>query len=106
MAATATKILPYGTTLPTTTAAGVFIDSGNLLIVGAEVSAGTGDCNLYRWWPEVGRYRKYSSNPMTIADAQLTGKYAADKNAAGYYFLLTPNGVTLTDPLIFGAVTG
>lgn len=105
MAFTATKALPYGTSLPTDKNAGVFLEGGNLLVIGAEVAAGTGDCNLYRWWPEVNRYRLYSSNPMTIVSGQLTGKYAADYNASGYYFLLVPNGVTLTDPLIFGGMT-
>lgn len=105
MASTATKPLPYGTVLPTTKEDGVRIERGNMLVIGAEVAAGTGDCKLYRWWPEVSRYRIYSSNPMTIADGQLTGKYAADHDATGYYFLLVPNGVTLTDPLIFGALS-
>ena len=104
MAATAAKTLPYGTTLPLAASGGAEVEMGNMLVIGAEVSAGTGTCYLYRWWPEVGKFRKYSDNGMLIADAQITGRYAKDQNTTEQYFLLTPNGVTLGNALIFGAV--
>lgn len=103
MAATATYALPYGTATPSDQTGGVYIDRGGLVMLSSQVSAGTGTCYLYLWWPEVSQWRLYADNGMTITNGFLAGRYLMDLDQGQYFFLVVPMGVTLHNPLIKGS---
>jgi hypothetical protein len=103
MAVTATFPLPYGTTTPLDQTGGAYIDRGSLVMLSAQVTAGTGTCYLYLWWPEVSQWRLYAENGMQITNGFVQGRYQMDLDQSAYWFLLTPIGVTLANPLIKGS---
>lgn len=104
MAATQLITLSFGISVPNTLGAGTLIPAGSAIKITGKVTDGSGDLTLYEWYPELSEWRLFTDTTIAVdsTKAQFCARYAWDRDATGYLFLLVPENVTIESVKVRG----